>query len=88
MESSMMFSTTVPNLLAHLAIGARAAPQGRRLASLLRRLVRRPEPSAPARDRVREASEVRNWAMTMQRTDPRFADDLFAAADRHERDEP
>ena len=38
----------------------------------------------PPRDRVREAAAVRAWAETFRQTDPRFAADLFAAADRHE----
>jgi hypothetical protein len=36
------------------------------------------------RDLVREASQVRARAESVRRTDRRFADDLFAAADRHE----
>jgi hypothetical protein len=32
-----------------------------------------------------EAAEVRAYAWRMQRTDPSFASDLLAAADRHER---
>jgi hypothetical protein len=50
------------------------------------RLVRwQAAPSAPVpRDLAREAAEVRAWAETVRRGDPRFADDLFAAADRHE----
>ena len=39
----------------------------------------------PMRDRVREACEVRARAEKVRATDPRFAADLFAAADRHER---
>jgi hypothetical protein len=35
--------------------------------------------------RVREASQVRRLAQQVMRDDPRFAADLFAAADRHER---
>jgi hypothetical protein len=35
-------------------------------------------------DRAREAARVRAFATTVRQTDPRFADDLFAAADRHE----
>ena len=45
-------------------------------------------PAAPARpaprDRAREAASVRTLADSYQRTDPRFAADLYAAADRHE----
>jgi hypothetical protein len=35
---------------------------------------------------IEEAAEVRNLATTYMKTDPGFAADLFAAADRHERD--
>ncbi|HEY2925319.1 hypothetical protein [Piscinibacter sp.] len=45
-------------------------------------------PAAPARpaprDRAREAASVRALANSYLRTDPRFAADLYAAADRHE----
>lgn len=36
-------------------------------------------------NRQAEAAEVRRYAQTMMECDPRFAADLFAAADRHER---
>jgi len=34
--------------------------------------------------RIAEANAVRRYAQQVQRNDPRFASDLFAAADRHE----
>ncbi len=34
--------------------------------------------------RAAEAEEVRRYAETVRKADPRFAADLFAAADRHE----
>ena len=34
-----------------------------------------------------DAARVRRYAQQMMELDPRFASDLFAAADRHERDE-
>jgi len=36
------------------------------------------------RDRAREAASVRALANTYMKTDPGFAADLYAAADRHE----
>jgi hypothetical protein len=42
-------------------------------------------PIAPQRDVAAEANAVRKLAHQLQRTDPRCAADLFAAADRHER---
>ena len=53
------------------------------IARIWPRAARKPAPPA-SRDLVREAAEVRAWADTVRRTDPRFAEDLFAAADRHE----
>jgi hypothetical protein len=38
-----------------------------------------------ADDRVGEASRLRRFAQQVMADDPRFASDLFAAADRHER---
>ncbi|MDH4449740.1 MAG: hypothetical protein QE265_04010 [Rhodoferax sp.] len=38
-----------------------------------------------ARTRFDEAEDVRAFAASIQKTDPGFAMDLFAAADRHER---
>ena len=51
----------------------------------LRFLGSRPVAAPPIRDRVHEACELRAWAEKVRATDPRFAADLFAAADRHER---
>ena len=39
----------------------------------------------PARTATQEAQDVRELALTHQTSDPRFAAELFAAADRHER---
>jgi len=36
-------------------------------------------------DRLTDAARVRSYAQDMASQDPRFAADLFAAADRHER---
>ena len=41
-------------------------------------------PDAALRDAVREAQNVREMALSFSHSDPRFAADLFAAADRHE----
>jgi hypothetical protein len=57
------------------------------LAAAARRLSRRPPaPVAPApRDPEREAEAVRALAFTYRVTDRGFADELYAAAERHER---
>ena len=53
--------------------------------ALLRRLMPlRPVPAARP-DPIREAGEVRRMADAIRFSDPRFAADLYAAADRHER---
>jgi hypothetical protein len=81
----MIFSTTELGRYAPLP-----GPIGPAMADWLKRSLRQlagrrqPAPE-PVRDRVREAAEVREWAMTLQRSDPGFAADLLAAADRHER---
>ena len=57
------------------------------LAAATRRLAGRgttPVAAAP-RDRAREAEAVRALAYTYSATDRGFADDLYAAAERHER---
>lgn len=46
------------------------------------RLPRRPAPRSAAQ----EAAEVRELAHHYRKSDPGFASDLFAAADRHERE--
>ena len=69
------------------------APRGARIAAvwfgrLLTRLGDMAEQRVEHRalaSRVREASEVRAYALSLMAQDPRFAADLFAAADRHER---
>ena len=40
--------------------------------------------SAPAKTAYQEAEELRTYAAQIQSSDPEFAHDLFAAADRHE----
>ena len=63
-----------------------ASPVARALSAALR-LVNGWKVPAPvvALSRKAEADAVRDWAWTFARTDRSFSDDLFAAADRHER---
>jgi hypothetical protein len=66
---------------------ALAAPAVRSLTASMLALARRlvgPTPRPPGRDPVREAAAVRALADSIRQTDPRFAADLCAAADRHE----
>ena len=70
-----------------------AAPRGARVAArwfvaFLRWLetqAARREQSRHLAGRVEEAARVRTYAQNIMAHDPRFASDLFAAADRHER---
>jgi hypothetical protein len=50
----------------------------------LRRVAARSEAPLPVRDAVREAGAVRTMADSIRISDPHFAADLYAAADRHE----
>lgn len=54
------------------------------MATLLRRRSGAPADRA-ARTAAEEAQEVREMAWQIRASDPRFAEDLLAAADRHER---
>lgn len=51
---------------------------------LLQRLLGFTAPVQKARDPIREAAAVRTMADSISASDPRFAADLYAAADRHE----
>ena len=55
-------------------------------ASVGRWMLRLVQPAASRRlTRTEEAVEVRTLAQSVRVSDPRFAQDLFVAADRHER---
>ena len=57
-----------------------------RLQAALQGLFPSAEPSlGVARDRSAQADALRDYACDFVSSDPRFAQDLFAAADRHER---
>lgn len=68
-------------------------PRGARMAAevftagarLLARLAVGTAPAATLSSRAREAADVREMASSLQATDPGFAADLYAAADRHEK---
>jgi hypothetical protein len=50
----------------------------------LSRMMRERADRRAAQVRIGDASSVRRYAMSVMQYDPRFAADLFAAADRHE----
>lgn len=70
-----------------------AAPRGAVIAATwfvaflgwLEKVADRREQSRQLAGRVEEAARVRSYAHQLMTHDPRFAADLFAAADRHER---
>lgn len=81
----MQYSNVESNHYANLVVHGGPSPIAAWLKAAFARLWSPSAAKAPApRDLAREAAEVRDWAESVRRTDPRFAQDLFAAADRHE----
>lgn len=78
----MIYTDTAAERLANIAAHSRPSPIGNWLEAARRRLA--PAKAPPSRDRAREAAELRDWAVRVRQSNPRFADDLFAAAHRHE----
>jgi hypothetical protein len=78
-----MTTTTLTSVVSSLP----RAPRGAQLMALLydaiERAVRRIEARRAARSRAAEADSVRRYARSVQDSDPSFAADLYAAADRH-----
>ena len=78
-----MTTTTLMSVVSSLP----RAPRGAQLMALLydaiERAVRRIEARRAARARAAEADSVRRYARSVQDSDPSFAADLYAAADRH-----
>lgn len=77
-------TNALPSRYADLVVHAGPSPLGAWFGAALRRLTRSDAQPAVPRDLAREAAEVRNWADVFRNTDPGFAADLYAAADRHE----
>ena len=76
-----MIPANFPN---HASRGAQAAAA--LFAGMWKSVARQFGPAAAAPlTRTEEAAECRALAQSMRITDPRFAQELFAAADRHER---
>ena len=75
-----------PSTVSVLHVPTPAMPRGSALAAALYTaaagLFRRAPAAAPTRSQ--EAASVRELARSLQFTDPSFAADLYAAADRHE----
>jgi hypothetical protein len=88
----MHISTMIPpaRLTASASRGALVAADlfGRAMASVANLLVKKVATPAKAQlKRAQEASEARRIANSMRGIDRRLADEIFAAADRHERDD-
>ena len=88
----MHISTMIPaaRLPAQASRGALAAADlfGRVIAALSNFSTRRVAAPAKAQPtRAEEAAEARRIANSMRSTDRRLADELYAAADRHERED-
>lgn len=56
----------------------------RRLLTAVFKTVLRSRPISQVVTAQQEADKLRAYADTLYRTDPRYAEDLYAAADRHE----
>ena len=87
----MHISTMIPpaRLPAQASRGALVAADlfSRAMASMSNLFANKGTSSAKARlMRAQEASQARRIANSMRGTDRRLADEIFAAADRHERD--
>ena len=80
----MNHSTTARRYFDNIAASAGPSPLGTWLISALRRLMSRSAVIPVPTMHELEAAEVRAYAESVRRTDPGFAADLFAAADRHE----
>lgn len=80
----MIHTDTATERQVRIAERSRPSPIGSWLKAAWLHLTAPPAESPAPRDRTREAEKLRTWATQVRHTDPRFADDLFAAADRHE----
>ncbi len=76
-------ATTYPHTTLTADSGAGSGLWGSMRAAL-QRIAARSEATLPVRDAVREAGAVRTMADSIRISDPHFAADLYAAADRHE----
>jgi len=82
MTTSTLHFEVERSRFANLLLAALGAAVPATLVDLLGR--RRSESAAPADKSALEAQAVREMARSYAKTDPSFAADLYAAADRHE----
>ena len=76
--------TTATRRLDSSVLTAGPSPLSAWLTAAWRRLMCRSASTRTQHDRVREMAEVRTLADSVRLSDPGFAEDLFAAADRYE----
>jgi hypothetical protein len=79
----MNTTTTLTSVVASLPRAPRGAQLFAMLFDAVERLARRIDAARTANSRAAEAEQVRRFARSLQDTDPGFAADLYAAADRH-----
>lgn len=77
-------STITVNVAGKVAAPRGAAWAAEAAAGLLRTIAKWTEPRVPGNTRFAQAAQVRALARSYLNSDPGFAADLFAAADRHE----
>lgn len=80
----MIYATTATSRFDNIVVSAGPSPLGARLITAMRRLMSRSPLTPTQRDRAREVAEARALADSVRQTNPGFAEDLLAAADRHE----
>jgi hypothetical protein len=79
----MNTTTTLTGIVSSLPRAPRGAQLFAMLFDAVERLARRIDAARIANSRAAEAEQVRRFARSLQDTDPGFAADLYAAADRH-----
>lgn len=80
----MIYTDSATERLVRHAVRAHPSPVSRWLRATFPHLAAAHARVPTPRNRTREAEKLRLFATEVRQTDPRFADDLFAAADRHE----
>jgi hypothetical protein len=85
--TSITLNTQTPATATQPSIGAALSElmvAGRHLSVALLSTLRRPSAASRRLSVLEEAESLRAYAHSYVKTDPGFAQDLFAAADRHE----
>lgn len=83
LNTSTLGSNTSPSVSS--ALGELAGAAHRLVLALWTATTHHPKAALQALSAMEEANELRNMADDMLKRDPRFAQELYGAADRHER---